>query len=70
MDRQDFCQRKRTWRAWQGTFTFFWKNPALRVEMGLKARERVERFFDIKKRAAELEHLYDQVVRGECGAGL
>jgi glycosyltransferase involved in cell wall biosynthesis len=46
------------------------ENPTLRVEMGLKARERAERFFDIKKRAAELERLYDQVVRGECGAGL
>jgi glycosyltransferase involved in cell wall biosynthesis len=46
------------------------ENPTLRAEMGLKARERAERFFDIKKRAAELEHLYDQVVRGECGAGL
>jgi colanic acid/amylovoran biosynthesis glycosyltransferase len=51
-------------------FSLLLENPALRAEIGLKARERAERFFDIKKRAAELEHLYDQVVRGECGAGL
>ena len=38
------------------------ENPTLRAEMGVRARERAEKFFNIEKRAAELEDLYDQVL--------
>lgn len=35
----------------------------LRAEMGMRARERAERLFDVRKRAAELERLYDKVLQ-------
>jgi len=38
------------------------ENPTLRAEMGVRARERAERLFDIGKRAEELEDLYDQAL--------
>jgi colanic acid/amylovoran biosynthesis glycosyltransferase len=38
------------------------ENPALRTEMGLKARKRAENLFDIRRRVRELENLYERVI--------
>ncbi len=37
------------------------EDPALRRDMGMRGRERVEREFDVRKQCAKLERLYDKI---------
>jgi len=61
-DRTGFLIPERDQEAIADRLIRLWSDPALRLDMGRKAREKMEREYDIRRRVAALEVHYDEVI--------